>query len=98
VGDIKKSIYPAGFAGQSGAFTIEKTVEGYVVVSKFVEINTRGFITGVVHDSGILYLPDGQSYVLIFFSSNLPENQLGAETGAIVSEIIYHVFSQRSAD
>jgi len=53
---------------------------------------------GVVHDSGILYLPDGQSYVLIFFSSNLPENQLGAETGAIVSEIIYHVFSQRSAD
>jgi len=60
--------------------------------------NKTGFITGVVHDSGIIYLPDGQSYVLVFLSSNLPENQLGTETGAIVSEIIYHAISQRSAD
>lgn len=56
--------------------------------------NKTGFITGVVHDSGIIYLPDGQSYVLIFLSSNLPENQLGTEIGATVSEIIYRAISQ----
>ncbi len=55
--------------------------------------NKTGFITGVVHDSGIIYLPDGQSYVLIFLSSNLPENQLGTEIGATVSEIIYNALN-----
>lgn len=60
--------------------------------------NKTGFITGVVHDSGIIYLPDGQSYVLIFLSSNLPENQLGTEIGATVSEIIYRAISQRELE
>lgn len=58
--------------------------------------NKTGSITGVVHDSGIVFLPDGQSYVLIFLSSDLPENQLGTETGATVSEIIYHAMTQRN--
>lgn len=51
--------------------------------------NKTGFITGVVHDSGIIYLPDGQSYVLIFLSKGLPDNQIGTESGAAVSKIIY---------
>lgn len=60
--------------------------------------NKTGFITGVVHDSGIIYLPDGQSYVLIFLSSGLPENRLGTEIGATVSEIIYHAMTQRNLE
>jgi len=51
--------------------------------------NKTGFITGVIHDSGIVYLPDGQSYILIFLSKDLPENRIGTETGVAVSEMIY---------
>ena len=54
-----------------------------------VVANKTGFITGVIHDSGIVYLPDGQSYILIFLSKDLPENRIGTETGVAVSEMIY---------
>ena len=54
-----------------------------------VVANKTGFITGVIHDSGIIYLPDGQSYVLIFLSKNLPENEIGIKAGAVVSKMIY---------
>jgi beta-lactamase class A len=52
--------------------------------------NKTGSITGVVHDSGIVYLPDGSSYVLVILSKDLPENRIGTETGAAVSEMIYN--------
>lgn len=48
-----------------------------------------GSITGVEHDSGIVTLPDGSSYVLIFLSKNLPDNIKGREIGAEVSKMIY---------
>lgn len=48
-----------------------------------------GFITGVQHDSAIVYLPDGKSYVLVFLSKNLPDNEKGREIGATVSEMVY---------
>ena len=32
-----------------------------------------GSITGVHHDSGIVYLPDGRVYVLVILSKNLEE-------------------------
>lgn len=54
-----------------------------------------GSITGVEHDSGIVYLPDGSSYVLIFLSKNLPDNVQGREVGAEVSKMIYDVFTSR---
>jgi beta-lactamase class A len=54
-----------------------------------VVANKTGFITGVIHDSGIVYLPDGQSYILIFLSKDLTENRIGTETGVAVSEMIY---------
>lgn len=57
--------------------------------------NKTGSITGVVHDSGIVYLPDGQSYVLVFLSKNLPENRIGTETGAALSKMIYDFVSSR---
>lgn len=48
-----------------------------------------GSITGVEHDSGIVYLLDGSSYVLIFLSKNLPDDIRGREIGAEVSKMIY---------
>lgn len=48
-----------------------------------------GSITGVEHDSGIVYLPDGSSYVFIFLSKNLPDNIEGRGIGAAVSEMVY---------
>lgn len=54
-----------------------------------VVANKTGSITGVEHDSGIVYLPDGTSYVLVFLSKNLPDNLKGREIGATVSEMIY---------
>ncbi len=54
-----------------------------------VVANKTGSITGVVHDSGIVWLPDGQRYVLIFLSKNLRENRIGTESGVRVSRMIY---------
>lgn len=54
-----------------------------------------GSITGVEHDSGIVYLPDGSSYVLIFLSKNLPDNVKGREIGAEVSQMIYDFVASR---
>ncbi|MCG2590278.1 serine hydrolase [Rhodohalobacter sulfatireducens] len=51
--------------------------------------NKTGSITGVEHDSAIVYLPDGSSYVLIFLSKNVPENVEGREIGSKVSKMIY---------
>jgi beta-lactamase class A len=52
-----------------------------------------GSITGVEHDSGIVTLPNGSSYVLIFLSKNLPDNIKGREIGAEVSKMIYEFVS-----
>ncbi len=48
-----------------------------------------GEITGVRHDSGIVYLPDGQSYVLVLLSKNLEKPEDGVAAMAKVSELIY---------
>ena len=50
-----------------------------------VSANKTGFITGVRHDSGIFYLPDGQSYVLIFLSKDLPDEDRGRDVGREIS-------------
>lgn len=49
-----------------------------------------GSITGVQHDSGIVFLPDGRKYVLVILSKEL-ENVDGAIDGmANVSQLIYN--------
>jgi beta-lactamase class A len=53
-----------------------------------VVANKTGSISGVVHDSGIVFLPGGQSYVMVFLSKNLPGNSIGTETGATLSKMI----------
>ena len=48
-----------------------------------------GFITGIHHDSGIVFLPDGKKYVLVLLSKNLTNDKAGIEAMANVSEMIY---------
>ena len=48
-----------------------------------------GWITGVRHDSGIVYLPDGRAYTLVILSKNVPDRVVGNETGAEISRVIY---------
>ncbi len=48
-----------------------------------------GFITGVHHDSGIVFLPDGRKYVLVLLSKNLPDMRKGTAALAQASKIIY---------
>ena len=51
-----------------------------------------GSITGVQHDSGIVYLPDGRKYVLVLFSKKLKSADAGVKILAEVSEAIYGLF------
>ncbi|OZI05807.1 serine hydrolase [Siphonobacter sp. BAB-5385] len=50
-----------------------------------------GSIVSIMHDSGIVYLPDGRKYVLVLLSKNWqePDREAAVETMATVSEMIY---------
>lgn len=51
-----------------------------------------GFITGVRHDSGIVTLPDGRSYVLVYLSKDVPDEDRSVEVGAQISKMIYDFY------
>lgn len=55
-----------------------------------------GNITGVHHDSGIVFLPDGRKYVLVLLSKNLEDEKSAIEAMATVSEIIYQYVISKS--
>ena len=48
-----------------------------------------GSITGVRHDSGIVYLADGRKYVLVLLSKEMPDAEKGIE---LMAEISYKLF------
>lgn len=48
-----------------------------------------GSITGVHHDAGIVYLPDGRTFVLVLLSKNLEDFDKGTEQLAGISKTIY---------
>lgn len=48
-----------------------------------------GSITGVHHDGGIVYLPDGRSYVLVLLSKNLEDFDIGTKQLAVISKTVY---------
>jgi beta-lactamase class A len=48
-----------------------------------------GFITGIHHDSGIVFLPDGRKYVLVLMSKNVEEEDKAIKAMASVSRMIY---------
>jgi beta-lactamase class A len=51
-----------------------------------------GSITGVQHDSGIVFLPDGRCYVLIVLSKNLKDVEKGVDILSEISKMIYTEF------
>jgi beta-lactamase class A len=48
-----------------------------------------GWIKGVHHDSGIVFLPNGKKYVLVLLSKDLADDNAGAKALAAVSALIY---------
>jgi beta-lactamase class A len=48
-----------------------------------------GWIKGLHHDSGIVFLPSGKSYILILLSKNLNDEAKGIDAMADVSKLIY---------
>lgn len=54
-----------------------------------------GWITGVHHDSAIVYLPDGRRYVLVLLSKNMDDMEKGTEMLARVSERVYQFMTQQ---
>ena len=48
-----------------------------------------GWFTGVHHDSGIVFLPNGNMYVLVLLSKNLQDEKAATEAMANVSKMIY---------
>ncbi|HLO43523.1 MAG TPA: serine hydrolase [Leadbetterella sp.] len=48
-----------------------------------------GSITGVQHDSGIVFLPDGRKYILILLSKNLKNIEEGVKTLSEISKVIF---------
>ncbi len=55
-----------------------------------------GSITGVRHDSGIVFLPDGKKYVLVLLSKNLEDESAAVNAMATVSKMIYDSVSGSS--
>ena len=53
-----------------------------------------GSITNVQHDTGIVYLPDGHTYVLVILSKNLKSNAMGIDCIARISRVIYDYCSE----
>ena len=51
-----------------------------------------GSITGVQHDSGIVYLPDGRKYILVLLSKKLKNADAGVKVLSVVSEMIYGLY------
>lgn len=48
-----------------------------------------GSITGVQHDSGIVFLPDGRKYILVLLSKDLKDENAAVKAMADVSKMIY---------
>jgi len=49
-----------------------------------------GWITGIHHDTGIVYLKDGRKYILILLSKDLENEEAGVKAMANVSKMIYN--------
>lgn len=54
-----------------------------------------GSITGVQHDSGIVFLPDGRKYILVLLSKGIKDEKAAVASMAQVSELIYQYVVQK---
>ena len=48
-----------------------------------------GWFNGLHHDAGVVYLPDGRTYVLVLLSKNLKDEKASVDAMASVSEMVY---------
>lgn len=55
-----------------------------------------GNITGVEHDSGIVFLPDGRRYVIVLLSKDLKDAKSGQQVLARVSRKVYDFLAGRN--
>lgn len=53
-----------------------------------------GWIKGIHHDSGIVFLPGGRKYVLVLLSRDLADEKAAVSSMAAVSELIYRYVTQ----
>jgi len=53
-----------------------------------------GWITGLHHDSGIVFVPGGPTYVLVLLSQNLEDEDAGIEAFARISRMIFDAVTQ----
>ncbi len=53
-----------------------------------------GVITSLHHDAGIVYLPDGNAYVLVLLSKKLGDFDEGTNLMAEVSRMVYDYFTE----
>lgn len=53
-----------------------------------------GSITGVHHDSGIIYMPDGKKYVLVLLSKQLEDDEAATKAMSRVSGLFYDYMLQ----
>lgn len=54
-----------------------------------------GWITGLHHDSGIVFVPNGPPYVVVLLSQNLGDEEAGVKAFAQVSRMIFDVMTQQ---
>ena len=54
-----------------------------------------GWIKGINHDAGIVYLPDGRKYVLVLLSKDMTDDKAGVAAMANVSKMVYDYFVQK---
>ncbi|GGB14707.1 serine hydrolase [Puia dinghuensis] len=60
-----------------------------------VQVATKsGWITGICHDSGIVFLPDGRKYVLVLLSKGIDDEKTAQDLLSTVSKIIYDHVTQ----
>lgn len=54
-----------------------------------------GSITGVQHDGGIVYLPDGRKYILVLLAKEIKNVDASVQMMAEVSKIVYDYFDKK---
>ncbi len=67
----------------------------YHLPKEVIVAHKTGSITGVHHDAGIVYLPNGRSYVLVLLSKNLKDFDKGTQQLADISKTIYDYMNKQ---
>lgn len=57
-----------------------------------------GWITGVHHDSGIIYTPEGEDFVLVFLSKNAPNREAVLDAAADIAKYSYDFMNARGVN